>query len=152
MVKRGRFGEGLGRNVWGLGATSFFTDLASEMIHPLIPTFLLSVLGAPYIVLGIIEGVADSGASLLRLVAGWLSDRIRKRKIFILVGYGMTATMRPLMGLVVTSWQLGAIRVFDRIGKGIRLAPRDALIADSCAPEHRGKAFGVQRRVRRPSM
>jgi MFS family permease len=136
--------RGLGRNVIGLGFASFFTDLGAEMITPLIPVFLLQ-LGAPRAALGLIEGLGDAVASLLRIVSGWLSDRLGKRKVFVLAGYGVAAAMRPLMGLVAAAWQLGAIRIVDRIGKGVRLAPRDALIADSCDPSRRGRAFGFQR-------
>lgn len=137
--------RGLGRNVVGLGFASFFTDLAAEMITPLLPVFLKKKLGAGPSALGIIEGLADSVASLLRLVSGWLSDRTGKRKFFVFAGYGVAAVTRPLMFVVTAAWQLGAIRFADRIGKGVRLAPRDALIADSCDPAHRGKAFGFQR-------
>ena len=140
-----RLREGVGRNVWGIGVASFFTDLAGEMIAPLLPIFLLSELGATMVVFGSIEGIADSGASLLRLISGWLSDRVKKRKIFVLIGYGVGAAMRPLLGLVTAVWHVGVIRIADRLGKGIRVAPRDALIADSSDPAHRGKAFGLQR-------
>jgi len=140
-----RLFRGLGRNVIGLGAASFFTDLASEMITPLIPIFLSKELKAGRAILGLIEGVSDSVASLLRLISGWLSDRLRKRKILIFVGYGFSVVMRPLMAVVGTAWHLGLLRLIDRVGKGIRLAPRDALIADSCEPAARGKAFGFQR-------
>ena len=140
-----RLFRGLGRNVVGLGFASFFTDLASEMVTPLFPLFLKKELHAARAVLGVIEGIADAVASLLRLVSGWLSDRLRRRKALIFAGYGVGAVVRPLLGLATTVWHLGAIRIADRIGKGIRLAPRDALLADSCDPAHRGKAFGFQR-------
>lgn len=141
---RGWF-RGLHRNVVGLGLASFFTDLASEMITPLIPLFLTRELRAGAVLLGWMEGVADSVASLLRLISGWISDRAKKRKIFILVGYGFSVVVRPLTAVVRVAWQLLALRLVDRIGKGIRLAPRDALIADSCDAASRGRAFGLQK-------
>jgi MFS family permease len=128
----------------GLGFASFFTDLGSEMITPLIPVLLLQ-LAAPRAALGLIEGLGDAVASLLRIVSGWMSDRLGKRKIFVFAGYGIAAAMRPLMGLATAAWHLGAVRIVDRIGKGVRLAARDALIADSSEPAHRGRAFGFQR-------
>ncbi len=140
-----RISRGLSRNVVGLGSASFFTDLGAEMITPLLPLFLMREFRAGGVVLGAIEGVADSAASLLRIVSGWISDRARKRKIFILIGYGFSVVVRPLMGIVRATWHVGALRLIDRIGKGVRLAPRDALIADSCDPAYRGKAFGLQR-------
>jgi MFS family permease len=140
-----RLTRGLGRNVVGLGAASFFTDLAAEMITPLIPLFLEKKFGAGKLILGAIEGTADSVASLLRLVSGWFSDKVRKRKFLILIGYGFSVVARPLMALVAAVWHVATLRFLDRFGKGIRLAPRDALIADSCDPEVRGKAFGLQR-------
>lgn len=140
-----RIFRGLGRNVVGLGAASFFTDLAAEMITPLLPLFLMREFRAGGAVLGAIEGIADSAASLLRIVSGWISDRAKKRKIFLLIGYGFSVVVRPLMGIVAAAWHVGALRLVDRIGKGVRLAPRDALIADSCLPAYRGKAFGLQR-------
>ncbi len=140
-----RLFRGLGRNVLGLGTASFFTDLASEMITPLLPLFLAREFRAPRIALGVIEGLADMTASLLRLWSGWISDRLRRRKILILQGYGFSVVARPLMAVVTAVWHVGLLRLLDRFGKGIRLAPRDALIADSCEPAYRGKAFGLQR-------
>lgn len=140
-----RLFRGLGRNVVGLGIASFFTDLASEMITPLLPLFLKKEFRAGQVVLGVIEGLCDSVASLLRLVSGWISDRLKKRKFLVLVGYGFSVVVRPLLGIARAVWHVGALRLVDRIGKGVRLAPRDALIADSCLPAYRGKAFGLQR-------
>lgn len=140
-----RLFRGLGRNVVGLGTASFFTDLASEMIAPLLPLFLKREFRAGAATLGVIEGAADCVASLLRIFSGWISDRLRKRKLLVVLGYGVTVVVRPLMGLVLAAWHVGVLRLADRIGKGIRLAPRDALIADSCDPDVRGKAFGLQR-------
>jgi MFS family permease len=135
----------LPRNVLAAGLVSFFTDIASEMIVPVLPIFLTAVLGAPVAAVGLIEGVAESTASLLRVVAGSLSDRSGRRKPLMLFGYGLANLTKPLLALS-TAWpQVLAIRFGDRFGKGIRGAPRDALIADSVAPAVRGRAFGFHR-------
>lgn len=128
-----------------LAAASFFTDVASEMIYPLLPIFLSTVLGTSAATLGVIEGSAESLSSLLRLPAGWWSDRIRRRKPFVTFGYAIAAVARPLIGLAQSTGQVMAIRLTDRVGKGIRTAPRDALIADSVAPSQRGLAYGIHR-------
>lgn len=135
----------LPRNVKVLGGTSLLNDVASEMIFPLLPAFLLTALGGNRFYLGVIEGVADSLASLLKLWSGGRSDRAGRRKGFVLFGYSLAGLSRPLIGLVVAPWQLLAVRVADRIGKGVRAAPRDALIADSTDPSARGRAFGFHR-------
>src|SRR5579863_9774587 len=120
----------LPRNVKVLGGTSLINDIASEMIFPLLPTFLLTMLGGNRFYLGVIEGAADSVASLLKLWSGGRSDQAGRRKGFVLFGYSLAAITRPLIGVIVAPWQLFAIRVGDRIGKGVRTSPRDALIAD----------------------
>jgi MFS family permease len=136
----------LPRNVKVLGYTSLINDIASEMIFPLLPTFLLTVLvGGNKFFLGLIEGVADSVASILKLLSGSWSDRIGTRKGFVWIGYSLAALSRPLIGIIVLPWQLLTIRTADRIGKGIRTSPRDALIADSADPGIRGRAFGFDR-------
>lgn len=135
----------LGRNVLALSAVSLFTDVASEMAYPLLPLFLSSVLGAPAAAVGAIEGTAESIAALLKLASGWVSDRVRRRKPLVLLGYGIASVIRPLVGLAQSAGQVLAIRATDRVGKGIRGAPRDALIADSVDPAIRGRAFGFQR-------
>jgi MFS family permease len=135
----------IGRNVYALSAVSFFTDASSEMIYPLLPVFLTSVLGASAGSLGIIEGAAETTSALLKLASGWWSDRVRRRKPLIAVGYGIASAVRPLIALAQNASQVLAIRVTDRVGKGIRGAPRDALIAESVDPSIRGKAFGIQR-------
>jgi MFS family permease len=135
----------LPRNVKLLGFTSLINDIASEMIYPLMPQFLLGVLGGSKFHLGLIEGVADSTASLLKLWSGAWSDRAGRRKGFVVVGYLLAAVARPLIGLATAPWHLFAARTADRIGKGIRSAPRDALVADSTPPEMRGRAFGFNR-------
>ena len=121
---------------------SFFTDVSTEMIYPLLPVFLAGVLGANASFIGAIEGVAESTASLLKLVSGWLSDRIGSRKILVVIGYGIATVVRPFTAMAQTATQVLAIRLTDRIGKGIRTAPRDALLADSAPPQARGRAFG----------
>jgi MFS family permease len=135
----------LGRNVYALGAVSFFTDVSSEMIYPLLPVFLTSVLGASAGFVGTIEGAAESTAALLKLASGWWSDRIRRRKPLVLVGYVIASAMRPLVAIAQSASQVLVVRVSDRVGKGIRNSPRDALIADSVDPSIRGRAFGFHR-------
>lgn len=137
--------QSLPRNVKLLGAASLLNDVASEMIFPLLPQFLLTVLGGNRFYLGIIEGVADSVSSLLRLWSGAWSDRARQRKTFVVFGYSLAAVSRPLIGIANLPWQLFAARTADRIGKGIRTSPRDAMIVDSTAPPMRGRAFGFHR-------
>lgn len=135
----------LPRNVKVVGWASLLNDTASEMIYPLLPHFLLTVLLGNRFHLGVIEGIADSVASFTKLWSGNQSDQAGRRKGFIIFGYCVPAIVRPLTGLVMASWQLFAIRVVDRIGKGVRSAPRDALIADSTHDSIRGRAFGFQR-------
>ena len=135
----------LPRNVVALGLVSLFTDLSSEMIYPLLPLFLTATLGAGPAVLGAIEGVAETAASLLKLFSGAWSDRLGKRKPLVLAGYGLSSIMRPLMGLAASWSHVLGIRFCDRIGKGVRSSPRDALVAASVPPQDRGRAFGFQR-------
>ncbi|MEO5588335.1 MAG: MFS transporter [Gemmatimonadaceae bacterium] len=132
----------LSRNVLALGGVSFFTDVATEMIYPLLPLFLSTVLGANASFIGAIEGAAESTAALLKLASGWWSDRIRKRKPLVLIGYGIATVARPFTAIAQTATQVLAIRLTDRVGKGIRTSPRDALLADSTDAESRGRAFG----------
>ena len=134
----------LGRNVYALAAVSFFTDVSSEMIYPLLPFFLTTVLGANPGFIGVIEGAAESTAALLKLVSGWWSDRIQRRKPLIVAGYTLASAMRPLVAIAQTATQVLVIRVSDRVGKGIRNSPRDALVADSVHPSVRGRAFGFR--------
>lgn len=132
----------LGRNVVALGAVSFLTDVATEMTYPLIPVFLATVLGASATYVGTIEGAAETTAALLKLAGGWWSDRASRRKPLVLIGYTLASVVRPLTGLARSAIQVLGIRVTDRVGKGIRSSPRDALIADSVDPAIRGRAFG----------
>lgn len=135
----------MNRGVVLLGWVSFLSDVASDMIYPLLPDFLTRTLRAGPAALGVIEGVAEATASLTKMVSGWWSDRARRRKPMVVGGYALAAVVRPLVGLA-TSWtQVLAIRFADRVGKGIRTSPRDALIADLVPPEKRGRAFGLQR-------
>lgn len=127
-----------------LGVVSLFTDAASEMIYPLIPAFV-AALGSGAIVLGIIEGIAESTASLLKLISGIISDKTGKRKLLVLIGYSISSLIRPLTGIVSSAWQIVVVRMFDRVGKGIRTSPRDAMVAASTDEKIRGKAFGFHR-------
>jgi MFS family permease len=124
-----------------LGIVSLFTDVATEMIYPLVPVFV-AALGSGAILLGVIEGVAESTSSMLNLVSGIISDKIRKRKLLVLIGYSISSLVRPLTGLVTSAWEIILIRMFDRVGKGIRSSPRDALIASATDESIRGKAYG----------
>ena len=135
----------LPRNVKILAAVSFLTDVASELVYPLLPLFLTTTLGVSAAGLGVIEGFAESVSSLLRLPAGWWSDRTKRRKPLVVIGYTIAALARPLIGFAQGAGQVLAIRMSDRFGKGIRTAPRDALIADSVPVEQRGYAYGVHR-------
>ena len=135
----------LPRTVIALGAVSLLTDLSSEMIYPLLPVFLTTVLGAGPLAIGAIEGAAESVAALLKLASGWWSDRMPRRKPLVIVGYGMASIVRPLIGLAQGVGQVLAIRLVDRAGKGIRGAPRDALIADAVDASQRGRAYGFHR-------
>ncbi len=137
--------HGVTRNVVALGFVSLFTDISSEMLVYVIPLFLANVLLAPAAVIGLIEGVAESTASLLKLISGALSDRMGRRRFLVGIGYGTSVVAKTLY-LVATVWPIVLLgRVGDRIGKGIRTSPRDALIADSTAPENRGVAYGFHR-------
>jgi len=131
--------------VRALGFVSLFNDAASEMIYPLIPAFLTGVLGVGAVALGALEGFAEALASILKVFSGRWSDRLRKRKAPTLLGYAISGLARPIMAASSAFWQLFSLRLLDRAGKGIRSAPRDALIADIVPPEIRGKAYGFQR-------
>jgi MFS family permease len=136
---------GFGKNVTVAGFVSFFMDISSEMIYPLVPLFLANVLGVNKSVIGLIEGIAESTASLLKVFSGWMSDKIGNRKWLMALGYGISTLSRPFVALA-TGWQqvLGS-RFIDRFGKGVRTAPRDALIAESADKAYLGRAFGFHR-------
>ncbi|MBX7210554.1 MAG: MFS transporter [Verrucomicrobiaceae bacterium] len=131
--------------VWALGWVSFFTDVSTEIIYPLLPVFLTTTLGTSVAFVGVVEGIAESTASILKIASGWWSDRVRRRKPLMIAGYGLSAFTRPLIALSIAGWQVLTARFIDRIGKGLRTSPRDALLAASVSPEQRGAAFGVQR-------
>lgn len=137
--------RGLPPNVIVFGLVSLLTDISSEMIYPLLPLFLVTTLGAGPAFLGIIEGVAESTAALLKLYSGVLADRVRSRKGLVLAGYGVSALARPLVAFAGSAVQVLAIRFIDRTGKGVRTSPRDALIADAVDGGNRGRAFGFHR-------
>lgn len=128
-----------------LGWVSFLSDVASDMIYPLLPDFLTRTLKAGPAALGLIEGVAEATASFMKMLSGWWSDRAERRKPLVVAGYSIAAVVRPLVGLASSWTQVLAIRFSDRVGKGIRTSPRDALLADMVPPENRGRAFGLQR-------
>lgn len=136
---------GLGKNVFFTGLVSFFMDISSEMIYPLVPLFLANVLGVNKSMIGLIEGIAESTASLLKVFSGWLSDRIGQRKNLMLAGYAISTLSRPIIALAGTWQQVFAARFVDRLGKGIRTAPRDAIIADSTQSTHLARAFSFHR-------
>ncbi|MFN8371822.1 MAG: MFS transporter [Anaerolineae bacterium] len=135
----------LPRNVWIVTITSFLTDISSEMVFNLLPLFLANVLGVKTNIIGLIEGIAETTASLLKVYSGWLSDRMGQRKWLTVAGYGLSSLAKPFLYLVTSWFGVLAVRFSDRLGKGIRTAPRDALIADSIDEQHRGLAFGLHR-------
>jgi len=137
--------KGITKNIFILGLVSLFTDLSSQMVFPLIPLFLTTVLGAGAYVVGIVEGAAETTASLLKVVSGYWSDKIKKRKRFVLFGYSLSSIIKPLFALANVWFFVLFIRVIERIGKGLRVAPRDALVAESCDESVRGKAYGFHR-------
>lgn len=135
----------LPRNVWAVGVTSFFMDISSEMVINILPLFLANVLGVQTSIIGLIEGVAEATASILKMFSGWLSDKLGGRKWLAVAGYALSALTKPFF-YFASSWGLIAgVRWADRVGKGIRTAPRDALVADSTTKEMRGLAFGFNR-------
>ena len=137
--------RGLPSTVWMLGAISFLNDAASDLVYPLVPLFVAQVLGAGPRALGVIEGAANATAALLKLLSGALYDRFPRAKGWLVAGYGLPALARPAIALATSAWTLGVLRVADRIGKGLRSSPRDAMLARSVPAEQRGLAFGVHR-------
>lgn len=132
------------RNVWVLGFVSLFMDLSSEIYHALLPAFITMVLGLPATALGAIDGIAEATANFSKLFSGRLSDRSLRRKPWVMAGYGLAALSKPLFPLSSSAWAVMAARFFDRVGKGVRGAPRDAMLADETPPEIRGRAFGLR--------
>jgi MFS family permease len=141
----GHWGAAISRNVRVMATASLLTDVSTEMVYPFLPLFLTRTLGAGVAFVGLVEGVAESTASLLKLGSGWLSDRLGRRKLLVTCGYSLSSLTRPLMAVAVAPWHVLATRFLDRVGKGIRTAPRDALLADSTPPATRGTAFGFHR-------
>jgi len=143
--KQNQIFKGITKNLFILGLVSLFTDLSSQMVFPLIPLFLTTVLGTGAYAVGIVEGAAETAASLLKVISGYWSDKIKKRKPFVLFGYFLSSITKPLFAFAnIWSFVL-FIRVVERIGKGLRTAPRDAIVAESCDESVRGKAYGLHR-------
>lgn len=132
-------------NVIALGVVSFLTDVAGDMVYPLLPVFLVQYLGAGQLFVGLVEGVAESTAALFKLVSGIWADRVRDRSKLVLFGYSLSSLSRPFLAMAWHPWVVLVVRFSDRVGKGIRSSPRDAIIADSVIPEQRGKAYGLHR-------
>jgi MFS family permease len=135
----------LPRAVYFFGATSLLNDFASEMIYPLLPAFVTRTLGGGALALGVLDGLADSVAAGFKLLSGYLADRPRLRGPLVVGGYAAAAVIRPLIAMAGAAWHVVALRAADRVGKGVRTSPRDAMIAEATAPEIRGRAFGVHR-------
>ncbi|MBN2169519.1 MAG: MFS transporter [Actinobacteria bacterium] len=140
-----REGKKLSRTVKVLGFVSLFTDASSEMIYPLLPIFLSSVIGAGPAFIGLIEGLAEGTASVLKAFSGYISDKLHKRKALIFAGYGLSAVAKPFFAATTAAWQVLLIRFIERVGKGIRSAPRDAMIADTTSSDSYGRAYGFHR-------
>lgn len=136
---------GVRRNVFFLGLVSFFNDFSSEMVQSVMPVFLTTVLGAPAFAVGLIEGVADALSSVFKLISGWVSDKIGKRKKLAIAGYSLSVLTRLFLAVVSNFWQVFALRIVDRVGKGIRNSPRDALLVESSSKEDLGKSFNFHR-------
>jgi MFS family permease len=135
----------LPRNIWAVGLTSFFMDVSSEMVINILPLFLSNVLGVKTNIIGLIEGVAESTASILKIFSGWLSDKLHARKWLAVAGYGLSAISKPFFYFANSWGWVAGVRWVDRVGKGVRTAPRDALVADSIDEKNRGLAFGFHR-------
>jgi len=133
------------RNLFALGFVSFFTDMSSEMVFSLLPTFLLGLPGSSEAVLGLVEGTAEALSYALRAVSGFFSDKFRKRKVFVLVGYALSNAVKPFFAVARVPFDVFVIRVTDRVGKAVRTSPRDAILSESVSEKHRGAAFGLHR-------
>jgi len=136
--------RGVPGTIWALGFVSMFTDISSEMIHSLLPVFLVTSLGASPALVGLIEGLAEATASITKVFSGWLSDRLGRRKLLTVLGYGLAVITKPIFPLAVTPYEVLAARFLDRIGKGVRDAPRDALVADVTPEDLRGASYGLR--------
>ena len=135
----------LPKPVWLMGWVSLATDSATEAIYPLLPFFLTRVLGANAVSLGIVEGAAEAANSVLKILSGWLADRSRAKRPLVLLGYSLSSAVRPLIAITTTWTQVFTVRVVDRVGKGVRGAPRDAMLAIWTTPTTRGKVYGFHR-------
>ena len=145
MATENNKNNGISRNVIMMGLVSFFNDFASEMVYPIVPIFLTTVLGAPVSAVGLIEGIAESTASLLKAVSGRMSDKMKKRKIFVIFGYSFSTLSKVILGFA-NAWPMVLFgRFIDRFGKGVRTSARDALIAESSTESNRGRSFGYHR-------
>jgi len=136
---------GLKKNVFWLGLVSLFNDFSAEMVQSVMPVFLTTVLGAPVFFVGLLEGFADALASFLKIFSGWFSDKIKRRKLPAFLGYVLSISVRPFLAVVGNYWQVFGLRIVDRVGKGFRDAPRDALISESVSSSELGKSFGYHR-------
>jgi MFS family permease len=136
---------GFSRNVFALSFVSLLTDVSSEMIFPIMALFLADVLGVQVSIIGLIEGIADGTSSLLKVFSGWFSDKVGRRQPLVVFGYGLSTIAKPFLILATSWWNVLGVRFFDRVGKGIRTSPRDALIADSTAKSTMGRSFGFHR-------
>ena len=145
MTSRPESARSLPRVVKQLGVVSFFNDLASEMVYPLLPALVTARLGVGALALGALDGIADAVAAVVKLASGWLAEQRRRRRPLVVGGYAVATAVRPLMGLAGAAWQVIALRAVDRLGKGVRNPPRDAVIADASPGEIRGRAFGFHR-------
>jgi MFS family permease len=145
MKDNEKVGTNSRRNIFALGFVSFFTDMSSEMVFSLLPTFLLGLPGSSRAILGFIEGTAEALSYALRSVSGIFSDKFRKRKLFVLVGYGVSNAVKPLFAIARAPFDVLVIRVSDRVGKAVRTSPRDALLSESVSEKRRGAAFGLHR-------
>lgn len=143
-VDRGTNYRALPRGIWALGFVSLFMDVSSELVHSLLPVFMATVLGASMTTIGIIEGIAEAAAAITKVFSGWISDALGKRKLLAVLGYGLAAFTKPIFPLATTIGWVFTARFIDRIGKGIRGAPRDALVADIVPPSLRGRAYGLR--------
>jgi len=143
LSAKGVYGS-LPKSIWVLGIGSMFMDISSELVHSLLPIFMATVLGASMVTIGIIEGIAEATAAVTKVFSGALSDYFQKRKFLVVLGYGLGAITKPVFPLATTIWWVFGARFVDRIGKGIRGAPRDALVADVTPPELRGAAYGLR--------
>lgn len=140
-----KFLDKIPKNVKTLGIVSFFNDASTDMIYPLIPVFLTKYLGASLPMVGLIEGLAESTSSLMKVFAGFISDKLHRRKPLTVLGYSMSMIAKPFLAFATAPWHVLVVRFLDRFGKGVRQAPRDALIAESTAPEHLGLAYGFHK-------